>query len=65
MHDLPPEIFGHYSAGGTIGAVLESAEREILIKALRAANGRKGHAAEALGISRHALKRRLHRTGLA
>jgi DNA-binding NtrC family response regulator len=65
MHDLPPEMFGHDSAGGTIGAVLESAEREILIKALRAANGRKGHAAEALGISRHALKRRLHRTGLA
>jgi DNA-binding NtrC family response regulator len=53
------------ASGGSIGAVLESTEREILIRALRAANGHKGHAAEALGISRHALKRRLQRVGLA
>ncbi len=66
LSHLPPEMSGQEDAsGGSIGAVLENTEREILIRALRAANGHKGHAAEALGISRHALKRRLQRIGLA
>jgi DNA-binding NtrC family response regulator len=62
--DLPPEILGLSDGAASIGAVLEDTEREILIRALRAASGHKGRAAEALGISRHALKRRLQRVGL-
>jgi DNA-binding NtrC family response regulator len=62
--DLPPEILGLSDGAASIGAVLEDTEREILIRALRTANGHKGRAAEALGISRHALKRRLQRVGL-
>ena len=49
----------------SIEAMLEGTEREILMRALRAVNGHKGHAADALGISRHALKRRLKRVGMA
>jgi DNA-binding NtrC family response regulator len=66
LADLPAEISGQgASAAPAIEVELQSAEREILGRALRAANGHKGKAAEALGISRHALKRRLRRVGLA
>ena len=64
--DLPPEFSGALGDGAaTIGALLEDTEREILVRALRAADGHKGKAADALGISRHALKRRLKRVGMA
>jgi DNA-binding NtrC family response regulator len=62
---LPPEIGG---AGGVPGSTIEfqlsRTERDIVMQALRAASGQKGKAAEALGISRHALKRRMQRLGL-
>ena len=65
LEQLPPEISKVASpSASAIEAQLESAEREILSRALRAVDGHKGKAAEALGISRHALKRRLKRVGL-
>jgi DNA-binding NtrC family response regulator len=64
--ELPAEIAGADAAmPSTIEAQLTGTERDILLRALRAANGHKGRAAEALGVSRHALKRRLKRVGLA
>jgi DNA-binding NtrC family response regulator len=56
----PPESTGERS----ISDQLESAERALLTSALRDAEGHKGRAADLLGISRHALKRRLQRLGL-
>lgn len=75
---LPPEIAGAATAvpsvapvaalphTGTanIGDALASQEREMMLAALREAGGHKGNAAERLGISRHAFKRRLQRLGL-
>lgn len=43
---------------------LASTEREMMLAALRGAGGHKGQAAERLGISRHAFKRRLQRLGI-
>ncbi|WP_132258773.1 sigma-54-dependent transcriptional regulator [Paucimonas lemoignei] len=43
---------------------LASTERELMLNALREAGGHKGQAAERLGISRHAFKRRLQRLGI-
>ena len=45
-------------------AAMDDAERQLLLAALQACNGHKGHAADKLGISRHALKRRLQRLGI-
>lgn len=44
---------------------LASTERELMLNALREAGGHKGEAAERLGISRHAFKRRLQRLGIS
>lgn len=43
---------------------LERAERELVFDALQRSAGHKGLAADLLGISRHALKRRLQRLGI-
>jgi DNA-binding NtrC family response regulator len=51
-------------APGAMEARLEKTERDILEQALSAAGGHKARAAEQLGISRHALKRRLKRLGM-
>ncbi|HYD94515.1 MAG TPA: sigma-54 dependent transcriptional regulator [Noviherbaspirillum sp.] len=51
-------------AASSIGDALASTEREMMMAALRDAGGHKGHAAERLGISRHAFKRRLQRLGI-
>jgi DNA-binding NtrC family response regulator len=51
-------------AAGPIASQLADAERQMLETALRQAAGQKARAAEILGISRHALKRRLQRLGL-
>ena len=48
----------------SIGDALATTEREMMLAALRDAGGHKGHAAERLGISRHAFKRRLQRLGI-
>jgi DNA-binding NtrC family response regulator len=52
------------AASGPMEARLEKTERDIHEHALRAAGGHKARAAEGLGISRHALKRRLKRLGM-
>ncbi len=65
LEELPRDICGGGSGTSGIEAQLESTERDILDRALRAASGHKGKAADALGISRHALKRRLRRVGLS
>ncbi len=49
---------------GSITESLENAEKKLVLQALRDANGKKGMAAEKLGISRHALKRRIQRLGI-
>jgi two-component system response regulator AtoC len=48
----------------SIGSELADAERLLLERALHEAGGHKGRAATSLGISRHALKRRLQRLGI-
>ena len=48
----------------SIGDALACTERELLLAALRENGGHKGHAADTLGISRHAFKRRLQRLGI-
>ncbi len=64
--DLPPEMRAApppAAAGRSIGAELAETEKQLLEKALKDAGGHRGRAAEILGISRHALKRRLQRLG--
>jgi DNA-binding NtrC family response regulator len=55
---------GEGDEGASIGDHLEEAERQMVLDALDRSRGHKGRAAETLGISRHALKRRLQRLGL-
>ena len=66
--DLPPEMVAPQAAAEgaprAIGEELDIAERRLLEKALQDADGHRGRAATLLGISRHALKRRLQRLGL-
>jgi DNA-binding NtrC family response regulator len=63
--DLPAELTGANQETSSITSLLQDTEREILMRALNAVDGHKGKAADALGISRHALKRRLKRVGMA
>ncbi|MCZ4255482.1 sigma-54 dependent transcriptional regulator [Sulfitobacter sp. G21635-S1] len=44
---------------------METVERDLIREALMRCSGKKGLAAERLGISRHALKRKMHRLGLS
>ncbi len=62
---LPPELAGAAGqpAPGLPGR-LAAAERDLLREAMNRSRGRKGLAAQSLGISRHALKRRLKRLKL-
>ena len=59
---LPP--LGAQDAPQVLGDQLERAERDLVSDALSRTAGHKGLAANLLGISRHALKRRLQRLGL-
>jgi DNA-binding NtrC family response regulator len=62
---LPAEFLGDSApAGSGITELLGATERDILLRALRQADGAKGKAAEILGISRHAFKRRLNRLNI-
>ncbi|MEH6579058.1 MAG: sigma-54 dependent transcriptional regulator [Amphritea sp.] len=71
---LPPEmqsvaeasshIESAQSGSVTIENQLASKEKSIILQALDDAGGRKGLAAEKLGISRHAFKRRLQKLGI-
>ncbi len=66
---LPPEFGGDLPTAGdtdqtSIESRLEATERHLVLDALHRSHGHKGRAAGLLGISRHALKRRLQRLGL-
>ncbi len=63
---LPTDLRGLPSTEGgtTIKDSLEDAERELVQRALREFDGKKGLTAEKLGISRHALKRRIQKLGI-
>ena len=50
--------------GASIDTTLADAERDLLLSALQQCGGHKGRAADHLGISRHAFKRRLQRLGI-
>ena len=63
---LPKEIGGDdISESANLQSHLELKEKNIILATLAESNGRKGLAAEKLGISRHALKRRMQRLGMA
>ena len=52
------------STEATMVDVLQNNERELILQALNECHWRKGIAAQKLGISRHALKRRIKKLGL-
>jgi len=65
---LPPEfsgIIGDKNGEMSIQEHVAEKEKELLIEAINKAEGKKQKAAEILGISRHALKRRLQKYGLS
>ncbi len=67
MTHLPHEIVQSEVSTETNSELVDSVEayeREVIEKVLLEHNGRKGLAAEALGISRHALKRRMQRLNM-
>jgi transcriptional regulator with PAS, ATPase and Fis domain len=62
--DLPPEVRGEPEPGGRRAPARRERERERILRALDAHRGRKGAAAEALGMSRSTLWRKLAKLGL-
>jgi DNA-binding NtrC family response regulator len=68
--DLPLDVIGQASdpaaPGGTLPQAVAALERELIVKALRRARGKKVQAAQALGISRPTLDKKidLHRIDL-
>lgn len=52
------------TAEETMANTLQNSERELILQALNECHWRKGIAAQKLGISRHALKRRIQKLGL-
>ncbi|NVK18477.1 MAG: sigma-54-dependent Fis family transcriptional regulator [Methylocystaceae bacterium] len=67
ISNLPPEIVQSDDPVGQASELVdsvESYERDVIERVLLEHNGRKGLAAEALGISRHALKRRMQRLNM-
>lgn len=64
---LPKEMLVNvdsFSQSGELVDTVEAYERDVIEKVLLEHNGRKGLAAGALGISRHALKRRMQRLNM-
>ncbi len=76
---LPPEIIGSSDqmpllvtekdadsneSHGSLTSEIAKREAQCILDALAQSNGRKGEAANSLGISRHALKRRMQKLGL-
>ena len=65
---IPPLMAGKDSASneshGTLTSEIAKREAQCILDALTQSNGRKGEAANSLGISRHALKRRMQKLGL-
>jgi DNA-binding NtrC family response regulator len=72
LAELPPDMNGAGGEGlpafvlasGSIEATLDSIEKRMIEQALAETNGHRGLTAEKLGISRHALKRRMQRLGM-
>lgn len=66
--DLPPELFEEIGVAAPARVVMPTAppmsERELLVSALEAAHGSRQRAAEALGVSRVTLWRRLKAAGI-
>jgi DNA-binding NtrC family response regulator len=61
---LPIDLRGSPSKSDNIKDAIHDAERELVQRALGECDGKKGLTAEKLGISRHALKRRIQKLGL-
>lgn len=65
---IPPLMTGKDSASnenhGSLTSEIAKREAQCILDALAKSNGRKGEAANSLGISRHALKRRMQKLGL-
>lgn len=61
---LPLPASPERGGGASISDALADAERDLILQALQACAGHKGRAADRLGISRHAFKRRLQRLGI-
>ena len=65
---IPPLMTGKDSASneshGSLTSEIAKREAQCILDALAQSNGRKGEAANSLGISRHALKRRMQKLGL-
>ena len=65
---MPPLMTGKDSASneshGSLTSEIAKREAQCILDALTQSNGRKGEAANSLGISRHALKRRMQKLGL-
>jgi DNA-binding NtrC family response regulator len=68
VRDLPRELRESPGLGGRSGPgdalSLEHAEKDMIIKALKATDGNKSRAAEHLGISRRTLHRKINEYGL-
>lgn len=63
--DLPDPLRGTQPVNSAkLADHMEGTERRMIEQALQQAGGQKGRAAELLGISRHAFKRRLQRLGI-
>jgi DNA-binding NtrC family response regulator len=66
IDQLPAEILAAEARSPmTIEESVLSVEKNLVLDALRKHNGKKGLAAEHLGISRHALKRKIQKLGLS
>lgn len=59
-----PQGDNDQSTASSLDQHLQRAERQLVLEALEKTGGRKGRAAEQLGLSRHAFKRRLQRLGI-
>ena len=72
IRDFPPELLRDGEGGiadfqmgnGSIDDVMDRTERRIIEDMLAESEGHRGHTAQKLGISRHALKRRMQRLGI-
>ena len=72
IRDFPPELLrdgeegvtGYQIGNGSIDDIMDRTERRIIADMLAESEGHRGHTAQKLGISRHALKRRMQRLGI-
>jgi len=64
LDELTPELRGEAPPRSRAGRTAEDDERERILSALRLARGRRAEAAEALGLSRTTLWRRMRELGL-